>query len=280
MKLVVITGYLGSGKTTHLRRMLGRRASRVAVIVNEFADAGIDEDLIAPHCVRTIGVTGGCACCDRLVELLDALRSLLDDKQRGKLDLSRVVIETSGLADPLPIVSAVAGDPVLHHHFELEAVIAVVDGIEGQGQLDRHPEVRRQVLGADKVVISKTDLADPAEVEVLRARLDALGSEPGMHSHTEQVASVSIEFATALDWAAFSVWLSLLVHAHGPRLLRIKGIVPVDGLGAIAVNAVQQTLFPPEHVVGQPGPARLAVIAQGLDGVAIRRSVFAFQAAA
>jgi len=280
LQLVVVTGFLGSGKTTHLQRLLGARRDDVAVVVNELADVGVDQQLLAAQCARVIAVTGGCACCERLGQMLDALRLLLDEHERGTLKLRQVIVETSGLADPLPIVSAVVGDPVLRHHFVLESVIAVVDGIEGLRQLDQHAEARRQVLGADEVFVSKTDLAGRVEVDALRRRLKTLGPGPGEHTHTPEVVSVAIEFPSQVDWIAFGVWLSLLVHAHGPRLLRIKGIVPAQGMGAIAVNGVQRTLFPPEHVKAASRDARFVVIAQGLKGEAIRRSLFAFQRAA
>ncbi len=280
LELRVVTGFLGSGKTTLLRRMLGERRVDVAVVVNESASAAVDSDLLAPHCARVVAVTGGCACCERLGETLDALRAILDEHERGPLAAVReVVIETSGLADPLPIVAAVTKDPMLRHHFRLGAVIAVVDGREGGEQLTRHPEVRRQVLAADEVVISKTDIVDATAVASLRSRLARLGALPASHAHTE-VTTTSFEFQKPLDWVAFGVWLSLFVHAHGRKVLRIKGLVPAGGRGAVMVNAVHDVLFAPEHLPAAAVRARLVVIAEDLDSGAIRRSLFAFQGAA
>jgi len=281
ISLTVVTGFLGSGKTTLVRRLLGTGRGDVAVVVNEFADAGVDHDLIAPLCARAMAVTGGCACCERREELLAAMREILDDHERGRLGpLRQVVIETSGLADPLPVVTAVMTDPVLRHHFELGAVIAVVDGREGSEQLSRHPEVRRQVAAADDVVISKTDLVDRAQIGALQARLGRLGEPLDDHQHSDNVRTVAMELNEPLDWVAFGVWLSLLVHAHGRRLLRIKGMVPVAGLGTIAINAVQHALYPPEHVETPGIPTRLVVIAQDLSVDSITRSLLAFQRAA
>ena len=280
LELRVVTGFLGSGKTTLLRRMLGKRRDDVAVVVNEVAVTGVDNELLAPHCALAVAVTGGCACCERLEETLDALRVILDQHERGPLARVRqVVIETSGLADPLPIVTAVTRDPMLRHHFKLGAVVAVVDGLEGGGQLERHPEARRQVLAADEIVVSKTDVADPAAILSLRLKLTQLGAEPTSHTHT-QVSTTSFEFREPLDWVALGVWLSLFVHAHGRRVLRIKGLVPVGGRDAVAVNAVNDVLYAPEHLRSSVAPARLVVIAEDLDGAAIRRSLFAFQRAA
>ncbi|MHB8613797.1 MAG: CobW family GTP-binding protein [Candidatus Dormibacteraceae bacterium] len=303
LRLTVFTGFLGSGKTTLLRRALGEGRPDVAVVVNEFADAAVDQAVIRPWCARVVTVAGGCACCQRRGELLDALRGLLDDYERGTLEkLRHVVIETSGLADPLPIITAINLDPVLRHHFELGAVVTVIDGVQGEEQLGRHAEVRRQVHSADRIVVSKTDLAEPAQVKALADKLAMMGAattdmpeEPadllaatggqGLAAqleggtHSENVVSVSIPLDRPLDWVAFGVWLSLLLHAHGRRLLRIKGIVPTGGFGSIAINAVQHAIYPPEHIDSLGVPARLVVIAQDLSPESITRSLFTFQRA-
>jgi len=279
--LTVITGFLGSGKTTLLRRALGSGRRDVAVVMNEFAEEGVDQVLIGQACARVVTISGGCACCERREELLQALRHILDDYERGRLaGLRHVMIETSGLADPLPIVTAVALDPVLRHHFELGSVVTVVDGQLGATQLDRHPEARRQALSADRIFVSKTDLAEPALVKALEAKLAGLAAFPDESAHTEKVASASMTFDRPLDWVAFGVWLSLLVHAHGPRLLRIKGVVPAAGLGAIAINGVGHALYPPEHIEAPAILGRLVVIAQDLSAESITRSLRAFQRAA
>jgi len=305
LRLTVITGFLGSGKTTLLRRALGDGRPDVAVVVNEFADAGVDQELIGGACAWVVTVSGGCACCERREEVLIALRQILDAHERGRLGaLRHVVIETSGLADPLPIVTAITLDPVLRHHFKLGAVVTVVDALDGEEQLALHPEARRQALSADRIVVSKTDLAEPAQVKALEAKLAGLGvsvvtpapepwadllSASGRHervalpeagAHTGNVTSASIKFDQPLDWVAFGVWLSLLVHAHGLGLLRIKGVVPAAGIGSIAINAVQHALYPPEHIDSPAVPARLVVIAQDLSADSITRSLLAFQRAA
>jgi G3E family GTPase len=281
LELTVVTGFLGSGKTTFVRRMLGQGRHDVAVVVNEFADVGVDQVLIAERCARAVSVVGGCGCCDRLDDVLGALRKILDAHERGHIALRHVLIETSGLADPLPIVTAVAADSVLQHHFRPARVIAVVDGLVGAEHIERHPEVRRQALAADEVVVSKTDLVEPAQVDALRATLAQLGgTSAGAHEHTERVSTVALQIDQPFDWVAFGVWLSLLLHAHGQSLLRIKGAVPSGRAGAVSVNAVHGAMYPPEHIDAQSWPATLVVIAQGLDPSAIRRSLFAFQRAA
>ena len=310
LALTVVTGSLGSGKTTLLRRALSASPrEQFAAVVNEAADTGVDAELLAGLCARAVDLAGGCACCERRAELIAALKSLYDEHERGELpDLRHVVVETSGLADPLPIVAAVAGDPVLRHHYEVRSVVAVVDGLEAASATD-FAEERPQLASADRILVSKSDLVSAREVNALRARLAATGivapveltavawrdlfrrltaeqriahlavAAPQPHQHADGVSSTSITFDGAVDWVAFGVWLSLLLHAHGGRVLRVKGIVPTDGLGTIAINSVRRLLYPPEHVAGvlDGHGARLVVIAQELDATAIRRSLDAFQ---
>ena len=307
LRYTVLSGFLGSGKTTLLRRTLAAHADgEVAVIVNELAPSGVDAHLIADACAAIVEIAGGCACCDKRPELVDAMRCLLDRHERGRLlSLKHVVIETSGLADPLPIAVAVATDPVLRHHFELSSVVTVVDGL-GEPSLGDYPEFNRQVMGADRLLISKTDLATPAQGMALAGRLPA---QPGIlertsdawptlldpprtggvvrsvqppdekaHQHAAGIASMSLNVDRALDWTAFGVWLTMLLHAHGQRVLRIKGVVDAEGLGPISINAVQKVLHRPEHVGSMPKDGRaLVVIAHGLQADLVSRSLLAFQ---
>ncbi|HEX7263268.1 MAG TPA: GTP-binding protein [Candidatus Dormibacteraeota bacterium] len=312
LELILLTGFLGSGKTTLLRRALDHeRGAGVAVVVNEFSDIGLDQELAAGSCAACLLIAGGCACCNRREELLAALHRLLDDSERGVLSgLRRVVIETSGLADPAPIATAIATDPVLRHHFELKAIVAVVDGLAGLEQLRTQLEVKRQVEIADRVVISKTDLAPATHIAELECVLSVLnpaavverapmggaslfGSSIELphrssranvarslqHEHSQAVACLSLAFDSPLDWVAFGVWLSMLLHTHGTELLRVKGIIDAAGLGAVAINTVEQLMYPPEHLGnrGRAQQARLVFIARGLEPQSIARSLWAFQ---
>ena len=310
LELTVLTGFLGSGKTTFLRRVLDSgRSTGVAVVVNELAETGLDQELASGSCDACLLIAGGCACCDRREELLGALRRLLDDHERGVFGgLRGVVIETSGLADPAPIAMAIATDPVLRHHFEPAAIIAVVDGLACAEQLERYPEVKRQAEIADRIVISKTDLANGGRIAELKRALSTINPAASIettqcgtrslfgqsqvpratsrantalavqHQHT-QAACLSLTFEKPLDWVAFGVWLSMLLHAHGQELLRVKGIIEASGLGAVAINAVQHLIYPPEHLAGRYGTdqARLVFITRDLEPQSIARSLRAFQ---
>lgn len=168
----VLTGFLGSGKTTLLRRLLRSPALHdSAVLINEFGEIGLDHFLIERVDGDAVLLQSGCVCCTIRGDLRDSVRDLYDRRQRGDLPaFRRLIIETTGLADPAPIVQTLVGEPVLRHHFVLGNVVTLVDSVTGADTLARHEEASKQVAVADRLVLSKTDLASPAEV----ARLEGL----------------------------------------------------------------------------------------------------------
>ena len=172
----VLTGFLGAGKTTLLNRLLKDPAlTDTAVIINEFGEVGIDHLLVEQSGDGIIELSDGCLCCTIRGELVDTLADLMDRMQTGKIQpLKRVVIETTGLADPAPVLQAVMGNPVLAHSFSLDGVITVVDAVNGLSTLANHPEAVKQVAVADRVLISKTSLADIATLEAVRREIAAL----------------------------------------------------------------------------------------------------------
>ena len=173
----VLTGFLGSGKTTLLNRLLKDPAlADTAVIINEFGDVGIDHLLVEQASEGIIELSDGCLCCTVRGELVDTLADLIDRLQTGRLErLRRVVIETTGLADPAPVLHAIMGHPVLLQAFRVDGVIATVDAVNGMATLDAHEEAVKQVAVADRIVITKTDLpAAAAGLDALRARLAQL----------------------------------------------------------------------------------------------------------
>ena len=172
----IITGFLGAGKSTLLNRLLkDRQLSDCAVIINEFGDVGIDHMLVETSGDQMVELSDGCLCCTVRGELVDTLASFIDMMQTGKMKpISRVVIETTGLADPVPVLQSVIGNPVLAQNFHLDGVVTVIDALNGMPSLDNHEEARRQAAVADRLVISKTTMAEASDVNALAARLMAI----------------------------------------------------------------------------------------------------------
>lgn len=318
--ITLLTGFLGSGKTTLLRRFLAAPEARdTAVLVNEFGEVGVDHHLLQRLEEHTILLGNGCVCCTLRDDLVQALRALLDQDQRGTIaPLARVLIETTGLADPAPMLFTVETDPVLQHHFRIAGVVVTVDAVNGHLHLDRHPEAGKQVAVADEIIVTKTDLTSPATVAALCTRLGAINPAarlttavlgdvdpdrllrpgdvgalvprlagtsppltPGPHSrHAGETRSLSLSFARPLDWIAFSVWLSMLLHAHGEGVLRVKGLLNVGTAGPVVLNGVQHIMHPPEHLERWPGDdqrSHLVFILHAIEPDDIVRSLQAFQ---
>ena len=319
----IITGFLGSGKTTLLQRLLrSRDSSDVAVLVNEFGEVGLDHHLLQGVAESTLLLENGCLCCAVRGDLNKALRDLLSRRTRGEVpDFRRVVIETSGLADPAPIAYTLLSEAVLRHHFRLSGIITTIDAVNGATQLASFPEAVKQASMADRLVVTKTDLADGPSLAALRARLRALNlsaqmlesgeirsdlhqlltddiydaegkvreashwtaeevDEHSTHAHTAGVQSFTAIFDRPLDWTAFGVWATMLLHRHGANVLRLKGLLNVAGVPTpVLINGVQHIVHPPSHLEAWPDAdrcSRLIFIVQGLQRARIERSLALF----
>jgi G3E family GTPase len=279
--VTIVTGFLGSGKTTLLGGVLSEPSmADTAVLVNEFGEVGLDHHLLRRVDERTLLLGSGCVCCTTREDLIEAFLELLDLDQRGEIPhLHRVVVETTGVADPAPILHTIFADPVLQHHFSVDLVLTTVDAINGDLHLDRNPESVKQVTAADKIVVTKTDVAEPVAVRSLLSRLAAInpsarileaafgeidvgelfrvGDTParviraplaGEPHDVGETYSVSLTFDGSVDWTAFGIWLSMLLHARGEDVLRVKGLLDVGEAGPVVVNGVQHTIHPPEHL--------------------------------
>ncbi|MFC3325765.1 CobW family GTP-binding protein [Mesorhizobium cantuariense] len=170
----VLTGFLGAGKTTLLNRLLKDPAlADTAVIINEFGEVAIDHLLVEQSSDGIIQLSDGCLCCTVRGELVDTLADLVDRLQTGRIArLARVIVETTGLADPAPVLQSIMAHPALVQAFRLDGVITLVDAVNGNATLDAHVEAVKQAAVADRIVLSKADLAtDPGDLETLRARL-------------------------------------------------------------------------------------------------------------
>ena len=172
----VITGFLGSGKTTLLNRLLGHAEMRnTAVLINEFGEIGIDHMLVRKLDENVVLLESGCLCCTVREDLVDSLRDLLRKRAKGEVPaFDRVVIETTGLADPAPILHTLMTDLVLGSRYRVDGIVTTVDAVNGMGQLDAQYESVKQAAVADRIVLTKSDIAEPAAVAALTARLAAI----------------------------------------------------------------------------------------------------------
>ena len=266
----VLTGFLGSGKTTLLRSLLLHPdMGRTAVIVNEFGEVGIDHELLATSDEQFVQLSNGCLCCqvrsDLVLTLCDLARRRCRDD--GRIDFDRVVIETSGLADPVPVVASLMTDPEVRARFRLAGVVTTVDAVLGLPTLARYAESARQVGVADRVVLTKVDRSDAMPDDVtsaigqIRPGIPVLRSHRGSVSpqavfspreasageraslewapvpvrsvaapaarHSSGIGSVSIVRREPLRAATLPLFLSAMAEHYGPALLRLKGIVGI-----------------------------------------------------
>ncbi|MBC7800491.1 MAG: GTP-binding protein [Gemmatimonadaceae bacterium] len=179
----LITGFLGSGKTTvlnHLLRDPGMADS--AVVVNEFGEVGLDHLLIEVLDGEVAVLASGCVCCTMRSDLEETLRGLLVRRDRGEVpQFRRILVESTGLADPAPIAQLLLNNPLVSHHLRLDAIVATVDAVHGHRQLDEHPEAVKQAAMADRLLLTKVDIADPADADRLQRRLDRLNPAAALH---------------------------------------------------------------------------------------------------
>jgi G3E family GTPase len=309
--VTVLTGFLGAGKTTLLKRFLASpEGSGTAVIINEFGAVGIDDQLVRASSEETVLLGNGCLCCTTRSDLQLALRRLVSERERGQVPHFRqVVIETSGLADPGPLLQTFATDRALGGEFSVEVVLAVVDAANGPKTLDWSAEARKQAILADRLVVTKTDLADPAATERLLQRLGALNPRAetavavagalaphlftdapaiirasdamSRHSgfvaeaeHSDGIRSFVLSETAPLPWVPFAQAMETLVALRGPDLLRAKGLLNVAGCrGPVVVQFVQHLAHPPVELEAWPDQdrtSRVVFITRNIDERAIR----------
>ncbi len=184
----LISGFLGSGKTTLLKRMLASPAlADTAVLINEFGEVGLDHELIGRIDENTVLLQSGCLCCTIRGELADAIKSLHSGRARGEIPVyRRLMIESTGLADPLPILTTITAEPALRHHYRLGLVVTTVDAVNGMGHLDRQPESVKQAAVADRLVVTKTDIAHPRATADLVGRLRRLNPTAPLRFATDE----------------------------------------------------------------------------------------------
>jgi G3E family GTPase len=316
----VITGFLGSGKTTLLKKLLRHPGmANAAVIVNEFGEESIDHALLETSSERMALLDNGCLCCTVRTDLQETLRDILTRRMHGEvIQFDRVFVETTGLADPAPVVQTLASDSLLADKFRLDCVVTLVDAVNALGQLDTLAEPVKQAAIADRLLITKSDVAPPDQVAELRARLadinpqaiilevvhgdvdpanlidvglttrQAAGdklkrwigplaapeaeSKAGLGAtarHSSGITSFCLWFDRPLTWPAFETCMNVLTSLRGPDLLRVKGLLNVEGeSGPVVVQGVQHIFHPPARLQAwsdNDKRSRLVFITRGIE---------------
>ena len=307
----IVTGFLGSGKTTIINHLLKRpEMNRVAVIVNELGEIGVDNELVQVSSEQMMLLNNGCLCCVLRGDLQETLRELFIKRRNGEIiDFDRVVIETTGLADPAPVIQTLITDTLLLEQYRLDCVVTLVDAVNAPGQLDQFSEPLKQVALADRLVVTKSDLVAEKQLKALTGRLEeinpraplriALNGEIELpflvdvglrrtharleeverwlgtgeerehgHRHDETVETFVLRFDKPLPWATFTQCMEVLTALRGPDLLRVKGLVNVEGkAGPMVVQGVQHLFHPPLELAAWPGAdrsTRLVFITHGI----------------
>jgi G3E family GTPase len=306
--VTVVTGFLGAGKTTLVRRFLGSpEGAGTAVVVNEFGQVGIDDALLRESSDEVVLLGNGCVCCFTRSDLQAALHGLVVDREHGRVpQFRRVIIETSGLADPGPVLQTFATDRSLGAEFHLDLAVALVDAVSGLETLGWSAEARKQAILADRLVVTKTDIAATTATADVIARLRILnprapietavngalapshlieppnaGAAPhGAHGfvaeaeHSDGIASFVLTPERPLHWPAFARTMDVLTSLRGPDLLRVKGFVDVaDCKGPVLVQFVQHLADPPVELRAWPNGetgTRLVFITRHLPETAVR----------
>ena len=265
--VTILTGFLGSGKTTLLNYILKQpHGHRIAVIENEFGEAGIDNELLVQdQDEQIIEMNNGCICCTVRGDLVRILGELAAKKKAGTLHFDRVVIETTGLADPAPVAQTFFVDEDISQRYLLDAIVTLVDAVHAPIQLDEHHEAQEQVGFADRILLTKTDLVAPEDLPALRRRLARMNPrakigearhgvatiddlldirgfnlnaileiEPEFlndvsHEHDDDVTSFVFREDRALDLERLEDFLGSMVQVYGAQMMRYKGVLHVHG---------------------------------------------------
>ena len=264
--VTILTGFLGSGKTTLLNRILKEdHGHRIAVIENEFGEVGVDNDIIETGDEQIVEMNNGCICCTVRGDLIRILGSLKEKRDEGKLKFDRVVIETTGMADPGPVAQTFFTDEEIGNYYLLDSIITLVDAKHAARQLDEFHEAQEQVGFADRILMSKTDLVSAEETETLSKRLKRMnprapikkvhfGDAPlgevldirgfnlnavlqldpeflvdSHHEHHDEVESFVFKADKPFDGQKLEQFLSGMIQVYGPDLLRYKGVLWMKG---------------------------------------------------
>ena len=264
--VTILTGFLGAGKTTLLNRILRENhGEKIAVIENEFGEEGVDNEILADTKEQIVEMNNGCICCTVRGDLIRILNSLYKRRARGEFNFTRVIIETTGMADPAPVAQTFFADEKVNERYLLDAVVTVVDAKHGLTQLKDFSEAQQQVAFADRLLVSKTDVTAEEETQKLMERLRKLnvrapikkvnfGETPIQdlldirgfnlnaileiqpdfltsddHEHHDEVHSFVIKSEKPLDVRKVDRYIGSLINLYGEQMLRYKGILYIKG---------------------------------------------------
>ncbi|PUD65846.1 CobW family GTP-binding protein [Helicobacter pylori] len=304
--ITLITGFLGSGKTSFLSEYLNQIDHQgVALIINEIGQAALDQRILSvQYCgEKMLYLNAGCVCCNKRLDLVESLKATLNNYEwRGEI-LRRIIIETTGLASPAPILWTILSDTFLGVHFEIQSVVACVDALNAREHLTNN-EAREQIVFADSVLLTKTDLQNNSGALIkLKERLWAINPSaeifdkknidyesffsrknrvhrtilPTKDSHLQGFETLSIRFEGTMEWSAFGIWLSLLLHQYGTQILRIKGIIDIGSDLLVSINGVMHVIYPPKHILKDQNGSNLVFIMRHLEREKILNSLKGFK---
>ena len=324
VQVSLLTGFLGSGKTTLINALLKHPdMGETAVLVNEFGEIGLDHILVEKIDEETVLLNAGCLCCSVRGDLARALRELYIKRVKGDIPpVRRVLIETTGLADPAPIIHTLMTDPIISNRYALDGIVTTVDAVNGPSQLDSQVESVKQAAVADRLVVTKPDLVDADDLADLEDRLGAINPGAPIHRavmgaldpdalfdaglydpktksldvqrwlrdeayaeqhdhhhdvnrHDDRIRAHCLVLDRPLRWEAFVTWIQTLIAVNGEDLLRIKGIVDIEGQdGPIAVHGVQHLFHEPVRLPDWPDDdrrSRIVFITRGIEREVIEK---------
>jgi G3E family GTPase len=294
--VTIITGFLGAGKTTLVSKLIKHPdMNRVAVVINELGEIGIDNDLVSMSSENISLLSNGCICCSVRTDMQETMRELFAKRMVGEIpEFDRIIIETTGLADPAPILQTLLSDALFEAQFRLDGLVTLVDGFNGLMQIEQQMETCKQIAVADLILITKSDLLDNSGKEALELAIRSLNPQAPMlfvingeiepkrlmnlglassrsaektlgflgsllksnnestdsylgdfaKRHNQGIKTVSLRFQDPFSWEAASAALELLTNLRGSDMLRVKGIMNIDGK-PVVIQGVQHIFHPP-----------------------------------